>query len=198
MYLSDLADDIIFYNKYQDSYSFMVDMHGYAIWHPSYPRPRTVRATQFPTDIRHLEQVSGFDFIRSRLLSEPSGNGTIRQASSTADEDDTTTIFTYSWHRAVHFYVICLVTKSSNLTKMPVHLNHLDGQLYHPNDAVSIIEHFVPELVYHRIDLVPIPVPLCRHFKQLATMGTFGIDLITFLIYILLFFFVTQKASLCS
>lgn len=161
MYLSDVADDAIFYNKYQDSYSFIVDLHGYTIWHPSFPRPRSVRTTQYPTDIRHFEQIAGFDLVRSRLLTELAGKATLPGGDNNHK--------TYAWHRAAHFYVICVATTVSNATKLPVHLNHVGVHLYQADDIVSIAGNLVPELVYHH--LVPIAVvPLCRHFKQLATM----------------------------
>lgn len=73
MYVSDLAEDVIFYNKYPDSYAFIVDLSGYAIMHPSYPRPTGVRASPFPTDIKYLEQANGFGSVRSRMLAEISG-----------------------------------------------------------------------------------------------------------------------------
>lgn len=73
MYVSDLAEDVIFYNKYPDSYAFIVDLFGYAIMHPSYPRPTGVRASPFPTDIKYLEQAKGFSSVRSRMLTEISG-----------------------------------------------------------------------------------------------------------------------------
>lgn len=77
----------------------------------------------------------------------------------------------YSWHRA-HFYIVCIVTtKNGGDTKVPVHLNRVGIHYYQPNDIVSISGSLVPELVYHRVDLIPIPTPLCKHFRQLATMG---------------------------
>lgn len=77
MYVSDLAEDVIFYNKYPDSYAFIVDLSGYAIMHPSYPRPTGVRVSPFPTDIKYLEQVTGFDSVRTRMLTEISGTETL-------------------------------------------------------------------------------------------------------------------------
>lgn len=80
MYLSDIAEDVIYY-KYQDSYAFLVDKNGYAIMHPTYPRPRSSSSSssayRFPTDIKYLEQMTGFSVVRKRMLTETSGSETI-------------------------------------------------------------------------------------------------------------------------
>lgn len=80
MYVSDLAEDVIFYNKYPDSYAFIVDLSGYAIMHPSFPRPSGVRVSPFPTDINYLEQANGFVSVRSRMLAEISGTEALNDA----------------------------------------------------------------------------------------------------------------------
>lgn len=165
MYLSDIAEDVMYYDKYQDAYAFIIDMAGYAIMHPSYPRPMHMRSNPFSTDIKYLEQVRGFQAVRERLLTEITGVETI---SSDSNEDHKT--ITYSWRRANHFYVVCIVTIKTNESKQQVQLNRVGIHYYQPNDMISISGNLVPELVYHRIDLIPIHSVLCKHFKQLATM----------------------------
>lgn len=77
MYLSDIAEDVIYYNKYQDSYAFLIDVNGFAIMHPSYPRPMDIHSNPFPTDIKYLEQVEGFTGVREKILNMTSGKYTI-------------------------------------------------------------------------------------------------------------------------
>lgn len=82
MYLSDIAEDVIYYNKYQDSYAFLIDTNGYAIMHPSYPRPMGIRTNPFTTDIRYLEQSQGFESVRNKMLTLTNGVEVLKTASS--------------------------------------------------------------------------------------------------------------------
>lgn len=73
LFLTDLAEDIIFYqNRYENSYAFLSDMNGIAIWHPSYPRPQAMKDDSlFPTDIQYLEKVELS--VRKQWLTEMKG-----------------------------------------------------------------------------------------------------------------------------
>lgn len=77
LFLSDLVEDIIFYqNRYEDSYAFMIDKNGMAIWHPSYPRPQAMQDDSlFPTDIQYLEKVDSS--VRQQWLSEAKGKTSV-------------------------------------------------------------------------------------------------------------------------
>lgn len=77
MYLSDIAEDVIYYNKYQDSYAFLIDVNGFTIMHPSYPRPIGIHSNPFPTDIKYLEQIEGFSGVRENILNLTNGKYTI-------------------------------------------------------------------------------------------------------------------------
>lgn len=77
MYLSDITEDIIYYNKQADSYSFLIDLNGNTIMHPSYPRPIAMQQEPFPTDIQYLEIYTDFANVRHRMLNELMGNATI-------------------------------------------------------------------------------------------------------------------------
>lgn len=73
LYLTDLAEDIIFYqNRYEDSYAFLIDENGFAIWHPTYPRPQAMQDDNiYFTDIRYLEKVE--ESVRKQWLDEAKG-----------------------------------------------------------------------------------------------------------------------------
>lgn len=85
MYLSDLAEDLIYhFNQYSNGdemYAFLCDKNGVTIWHPSFPRPNiaTVEPT-YATDIKYFEKIP--DNIRERWLTEDSGIGQISKANS--------------------------------------------------------------------------------------------------------------------
>lgn len=88
---------------------------------------------------------------------------------------------TYTWHRATDLYVVCIATVqpvalSSNepfgFFGVPADFAQDD---YQRNDVgVFFDETLIPDLVFHRIDLIPIRGALCRHFKQVAAMGKRG------------------------
>lgn len=73
LYLSDLAEDVIYYqNRYEDSYAFLIDADGFVIWHPSYPRPQVMQGeSAFVTDIRYIERVE--ESVRQQWLTEKNG-----------------------------------------------------------------------------------------------------------------------------
>lgn len=76
MYLSDLAEDLIYhFNQYSngdETYFFICDKNGHTIWHPSFPRPNiaSYEPTQ-ATDIKYFEKAP--ENIRHRWLTEEVG-----------------------------------------------------------------------------------------------------------------------------
>lgn len=93
------------------------------------------------------------------------------------------------------FYIIAIATITNNDSKIPMHLNRVGIHYYQPNDLISINGNLVPELVYHRIDLIPIHSPLCKYFMQLATMGN-SIKIIVKLNFDIHFFFLILQTAL--
>lgn len=76
----ELAEDIIhFYNKFADcdeTYAFVADMDGFALFHPTFPRSqRNSNEFVFPVDIRLLEKID--DRLWSRLTNESTGFSTV-------------------------------------------------------------------------------------------------------------------------
>lgn len=166
LYLSDLVEDVVSYNKYQDSYAFLIDLHGFVIMHPSFPRPTTIQSNIYSIDIRHLEQITNFQTIYEKMLSLRFGSETV----SGVVNGERKTI-SYTWHRASEFYIVCVASYRNVTIKTPLHISHLGIDYYQNSDNVLVIDNLIPELVYHRLDLQPVQTTLCRHFKQIATMG---------------------------
>lgn len=168
LFLSDLVEDIVGYNKYQDSYAFLIDINGFAIMHPSFPRPTTMQSNIYAIDIRHLEQIVDFQLVYDKMLSIRFGSEAI-----SGIFDGTRKTISYTWRRTSEFYIVC-VASHRNVT-VPLHISHLGIDYYQNSDNVLVIDNLIPELVYHRLDLQPVQTTLCRHFKQIATMGEFDL-----------------------
>lgn len=77
LYLTDIAEDVIYYEKYKNSYAFIIDMAGIVIWHPSYPRPLAMKSVPYPTNIIYLETIAGFKSVYERMLTEINGTETL-------------------------------------------------------------------------------------------------------------------------
>lgn len=166
LYLSDLVEDIVGYNKYQDSYAFLIDVNGFVIMHPSFPRPTTIHSNIYSIDIRHLEQIVDFQLIYDKLLSQRFGSETV-----SGIVDGMRKTISYTWHRSSEFYIVCVASFRNVTIKTPLHISHLGLDYYQNSDNVLVIDNLIPELVYHRLDLQPVQTTLCRHFKQISTMG---------------------------
>lgn len=85
MYLSDLAEDLIYhFNQYSngdETYAFLCDKNGVTIWHPSFPRPNIASfEPTYATDIKYFEKTP--DNIRDRWLTEDAGIVQISEANS--------------------------------------------------------------------------------------------------------------------
>lgn len=77
LYLSDLVEDITYYNCYNSSYAFIIDLNGLAIMHPSFPRPTTPQINNF--NRVHIKFLENFQFrqIYEKLIDFVEGNETI-------------------------------------------------------------------------------------------------------------------------
>lgn len=173
LYLSDLVEDVVSYNKYQDSYAFLIDLNGFVIMHPSFPRPTTIQSNIYSIDIRHLEQIVDFQLIYEKMLYQRFGSETVSGVVNGVRKT-----ISYTWHRSSEFYIVCVASYRNVTIKTPLHISHLGIDYYQNSDNVLVIDNLIPELVYHRLDLQPAQTTLCRHFKQIATMGEFNLSFI--------------------
>lgn len=157
LYLGDLAEDVTYYTSYNDSYAFMIDIHGKTLAHPSFPRPIMTKEEFFPTDIQYLENVEGFETIKKEMLQKESGVETIGNNKT----------YKYTWKRIADFYIICVVSFAT-LNQKPVLLGKIEKY------SVDHSDNGLYDLLYHRLDLLPPlqPKSMCRYIKQLATFGT--------------------------
>ncbi|XP_065081043.1 VWFA and cache domain-containing protein CG16868 [Ochlerotatus camptorhynchus] len=163
LYLSDLAEDVSYYKQDDESYAFLIDLHGNTIMHPSYPRPLAARESFFVTNITRLERGLSTTDFRS-ILSEESGNVTLNKP--TANQSTV-----YLWKRA-RFYIICIVRSINHDRNPNIMLNGANSrfsqsqqlQYYHSrsNADYSFISsngvtsrNLLSDLIYHRIDIYP-------------------------------------------
>ncbi|XP_055689667.1 VWFA and cache domain-containing protein CG16868 [Lutzomyia longipalpis] len=166
LYLNDLAEDVLYYNKYPDSYAIILDKDGNVVSHPFFADRTSAVEMIFPTDIGHIEPPPFTPALREEILSEIFGSHAFRDAAS----NDTVT---YTWHHVMDSYVVCIVTRTGALNRSPVSLRRVYPGIhyyYQHNNEVSFAA--IPEIVYHRLDLIPPPggKTMCRHFKQIGTM----------------------------
>ena len=77
----------------------------------------------------------------------------------------------YNWRQVQNAYIICIVrvqrgivkisgTQNTKLSSSGSILNYQQTEIITPLD-----------LLYHRLDLIPPKSPVCRHFRQIATLG---------------------------
>ncbi|XP_055595586.1 VWFA and cache domain-containing protein CG16868 [Uranotaenia lowii] len=163
LYLSDLSEDTSYYRPDDESYTFLIDIKGNTIMHPSFPRPLAVRENFYITNITRLEKkLTAADV--NRMLLEEYGNLTIKGVGS---EESTI----YLWKRA-RYYIICLVRQINYQRNPNILLNGANSrsgqsqqlQYYHSrsnidynfisSDGIST-RNLLTDLIYHRIDIYP-------------------------------------------
>ncbi|XP_055374784.1 VWFA and cache domain-containing protein CG16868 [Condylostylus longicornis] len=161
LYLTDLAEDIIYFKNTEFEYAFMIDVKGITISHPAFSRPTTLHSNTYEVDIGLLENSKEFkESIKEQILLIENGNA------SYIERDNITKI--YFWKRIQNAYIICLVSKSNGL-----HFNLQNSKAQAKTSNYQQSEHLLPlDLLYHRLDLVPPKNPICRHFRQIATLET--------------------------
>jgi len=149
--LSDLAEDIIHYDVSRDSYAFLIENStGIAIHHPSFMRPSQTHEQLMHTDIEHVEQHDHFKIVKKKILYNYNGIDTIQL------KGHSNTHLTYYWrHVQSSPYIVVIASYGDK---------HLQQSITSPlaTDA---------SFAYHRLDLTSTPPRLCRHLKQLATIG---------------------------
>lgn len=179
MYLNDLAEDIIYYRKTDTSYAFITDKDGMVIYHPAFSRPVATTKTPYPVEIGFLEKAlkrneSSNESFWTQFVTLPKGNETIKQNISSGSQN-----VTYIWHRILDSYIVCLVTiaRTGNSQFSLQYGNSgtpdKDTRRFERYHRQSMDSTPSSELLYHRIDLIPPPkTPVCRHFRQIATLDT--------------------------
>ncbi|XP_077499250.1 LOW QUALITY PROTEIN: VWFA and cache domain-containing protein 1 [Amblyomma americanum] len=168
--VSDMAEDIVYFSRSPDTYSFLVEKSGVAVVHPSLSKPSSVSEQPMHTDILHLENRPGFHALRQDLLNGSSGENKLTLASVVESPDRATNLVeaepaeeqlsevVYRWTRVAGTpYIIAIVSLKPS-RQQPVLRGTAAG------DAPG------GEFYYHRLDLVA-PPQLCRHMKQLSTLA---------------------------
>lgn len=160
LHMEDVAQDITYYNNNDQSYAFLITTEGYTIMHPTFQRPLRTNVQPMHTDIRHFEQHSGFDAVRTAILSREEGHyslvlGVSNHMAPDGQVIQVEQVAKYQWKKVDDVPYI-VVVKALQTVKEQRKLK-------------NIHMHSQPELVYHRIDLLP-QEKMCTHFKQLSTL----------------------------
>ncbi|KAH3694838.1 hypothetical protein DPMN_082279 [Dreissena polymorpha] len=159
LHMEDLVQDITYFNQADSSYAFMITDTGYTIMHPTFMRPIKTSMQPMHTDIWHFENVPGFEKVRSNMLRHPDGemNMTVRQFYNQSGVVTSQDVFyaKYIWKKVedTPFIISIKILQKFDEVK------HLDNHAG------------LPDLVYHRIDIVPAN-NMCMHLKQLATTAS--------------------------
>ncbi|XP_059616034.1 VWFA and cache domain-containing protein CG16868 [Phlebotomus argentipes] len=165
LYLNDLVEDVLYYNKYPDSYAFIVDRNGSVISHPSFADRASAVEMIFPTDISMIEPPPFTSTIRDEMLQEIFSTHSLR-------DDTTNDTVTFTWHHVMDSYVICVVTRVGGVNRSPVVLKRVLPGIHYYAQHHNEVSLAALDILYHRLDLIPPPGGkiMCRHFKQIATM----------------------------
>ncbi|KAK3089856.1 hypothetical protein FSP39_007106 [Pinctada imbricata] len=155
LHMEDIVQDVTYYSKDTGSYSFIINNEGYTIMHPSFSRPVKTRIQPMHTDIWHFENYDGFARVRSDMLNMDEGERTLYVQPD--GKNNVTNIQVYAkfyWKKieSTPFIVVLKVLSQTNEYRQLENL-HVSSD---------------PQLVYHRLDLVPTSM-MCLHRNQLAT-----------------------------
>ncbi|XP_055857843.1 VWFA and cache domain-containing protein CG16868 [Episyrphus balteatus] len=174
LYLSDLAEDVMNFKNSANSYACLIDINGIAIIHPALQQVPYLTKASLSVDIALLENTIDFQSFRKILLREKEGNVTLSVMEEANSKDVTKT---YLWHRVMDMLIVCIVTTKSKNT------NNVNGKPFVPQYQTKYgnvgwqkfqhIEYMAPfDLLYHRIDLISPHTPVCRYFRQIATLDS--------------------------
>ncbi|XP_046344826.2 VWFA and cache domain-containing protein 1-like [Haliotis rufescens] len=160
LHMEDIVQDITYYNPGDGSYAFVVTTDGFTIMHPSFERPIRTSVQPMHTDIRHFENYEGFEAVRDKILNNEEGEerlllGLRNHTNLEGDIVETQHFCKYLWKKVenVPYIVVIKVLEEHSETRQLKNI-HIHSQ---------------PDLVYHRIDLLPTE-NMCLHLKQLATV----------------------------
>ncbi|XP_060082073.1 VWFA and cache domain-containing protein 1-like [Ylistrum balloti] len=160
LHMEDIVQDMTYLDGEQ-AYLFLINTEGYTLMHPSFSRPIKTHLQPMHTDIWHFENMDGFVKIRSDMLNKERGEEVLmiqRKVTPANSSDPVVTVpefyARYIWRRVEDTpFILALKTVSERKNNRKL---------------VNIPVSKEPELVYHRLDLVP-KNKMCLHLKQLAT-----------------------------
>lgn len=152
-YLNYLVEDVIHSDQMNYSYKFLTDINGFTYAHSLlYPRPITLKETFQPVRINLLETNKGFKDIWNIMKKQKNGNAKLDN-------------FMYTWRHISDLMIVCIVTnldqkRSPVLQKLKPPGVQIGDQIKH-----------LPELIYHRLDLLIPPnlINMCHYYKQVVT-----------------------------
>jgi len=157
--LSDLVDEVTYFNGYGSSYAFIVTKNGLTLMHPALPRPSFAFDQPLVVDVDNFESVPDFQLIRNKLLTIENGTHTVvlRKNGRNYEKEQVH----YTWQQLKETPYVIVVA------------SHDKGKPLRTLQKVVIPSRYA-SLVFHRLDLLPSPskIGICKHQRQLATLGT--------------------------
>lgn len=116
--LSEIVENITYFNTYGKSYAFFINKEGYTLMHPSLSRPTFAYEQPMATDIKYLENKPGFDAVREQILQEMSGSKILEMHFSSMGKPVTTTV-SYTWrHLKAGPYIAVVVSELGSVTNL--------------------------------------------------------------------------------
>lgn len=161
LFLNFLIEDVLYSNQNNSSYTFLTDMNGITFTHSLlYPRPITLKESFNPVHIRLLERTNGFDELWAKIKTQSNGNARLES-------------WSYTWKHISELLIVCVVTN--------VGQNHIYSlnRVKASNSQLVDQSKFLPELLYHRLDLLvpPNSINMCHFYKQVATFDAITLHL---------------------
>lgn len=134
--LSEIVENVTYFNTYGNSYAFFINKEGYTLMHPSLSRPTFAYEQPMATDIKYLENKPGFDEVRERMIRDNVGSTVLTFQHSSMGKPFTRAV-SYTWkHLKAGPYVAVVVSilqESGHqaLNLLPVPLHHDMNIVYH-------------------------------------------------------------------
>ena len=161
LFLNFLIEDVLYSNQLNSSYKFLTDLNGNTYAHSLlYPRPVTLKESFHPVNIRLLETTTGFDNLWERMRSQQNGSMQLEN-------------WSYTWRHVSNLMIVCIVT---DVNESSFHkLRRIKGSNTHMIEKSK----FLPELIYHRMDLLipPTTINMCHYYKQVVTFDAITLHL---------------------
>lgn len=172
LHFSDLAEDVLNFINTSKRYIFLINVNGIAIVHPALQKVPNQSKTLHPVDIALLENSKHFLNFRKILLTQKGGSLTLEEGEITNSKTSIVKNKTYLWQRIKNVFIICIVKITPNNNDktsftQATYNNYGDWQKFLHLEPRTLLD-----LSYHRIDLVSPHPPLCRYFRQIATLDS--------------------------
>ena len=144
---------------------------GYVIMHPAMSRPVVAEMQPLHTNISHLEPSEAFQTLFPQLLAQRAGNVSVQEAEQRHDDSDSANVtlvnhVTYHW-RHVFVNMTANIFEQTVYIMVIKHTHTTDAVARHVSSPVAGRS----QLVYHRLDLLPLD-GMCAYQKQLASTDT--------------------------